>query len=128
MEITCEKPGIAAAEYSNALHLFPPPAGSGWMPVTGICSAITRMGIPEIWDTIMAYTNTTRENGFFMQKRREQSHGVLMESIDESLKSHFLARKDIMHLMHQLEKEILQGRLNPYAASQVLMEKYFEGK
>jgi LAO/AO transport system kinase len=122
------KARTAAAEYASALHLFPPPAGSGWIPVTGICSAATRMGIPEVWDTVEAYAKTTFGNGFFMQKRREQSHGVLMESIDENLKSHFMARKDVIHLMHQLEKEILQGTLNPYTASQLLMAKYFESK
>jgi len=81
-----------------------------------------------VWETVESYTKTTLGNGYFTQKRREQSHGVLMESIDENLKSHFMARKDIVHLMHQLEKEILQGTLNPYTASQLLMAKYFEGK
>jgi len=122
------KARTAAAEYASALHLFPPPTGSGWIPVTGICSAATRMGIPEVWETVESYTKTTLGNGYFTQKRREQSHGVLMESIDENLKSHFMARKDIVHLMHQLEKEILHGTLNPYTASQLLMAKYFEGK
>ena len=36
------KANLAKAEYSNALHLFPPPE-SGWIPVVETCSALARL-------------------------------------------------------------------------------------
>jgi LAO/AO transport system kinase len=54
----------AQSEYKNALHLFPP-TESGWVPTVGTCSARTKKGIEDVWETIFSYANFTKENGFF---------------------------------------------------------------
>ena len=119
-----KKAELARVEYTNALHLFPP-SESGWIPTVGLCSSRTRTGIPELWDTIVRYRDFTIQNGFFHQKRMEQSRQVLYETIEESLKTHFFSRKDISHALSKMEQDIISGKTNPYVAGQELLKKYF---
>jgi LAO/AO transport system kinase len=117
------KAKMAAAEYRNALHLFPP-SGTGWSPVVDICSSLTREGIPRVWEIIGDYRDLTSGSGYFMEKRRGQDQQVLREAIDEALKHRFYGRKEIHQLMQQLGLEIAEGRMNPYHAAQILLEAY----
>jgi LAO/AO transport system kinase len=117
------KAKMAAAEYRNALHLFPP-SGTGWSPVVDICSSLTREGIPRVWEIIGDYRDLTSGSGYFMEKRRGQDQQVLREAIDEALKHRFYGRKEIHQLMQQLGLEIAEGRMNPYHAAQILLDAY----
>jgi LAO/AO transport system kinase len=115
---------LAAAEYRSALHLFPP-AGSGWTPVTGICSARARTGMDVIWAVVGDCIRITRENGFFAARRREQSHNVFRETLEEGLLLHFRQHKEAVALMHKLEREILDGKANPYDAADQVLRCYY---
>ena len=119
-----KKAELAKTEYTNALHLFPP-SGSGWVPPVGLCSSITKEGIPGVWDAILRYRDLTLQNGYFTQKRMEQARQVLYETIEESLKSNFFFRKDIALAMSKMEHEIINSRANPYMAAQELLKEYF---
>jgi len=114
----------AKTEYSNALHLFPPPE-SGWIPVVDICSARTHEGITRIWETIGDFCSFTTQKGFFAGRRMEQDRQVLFDTIDEALKSGFYSRKDIAQQLKKLESEVVAGRISPYVAAKELLEKYF---
>ncbi|MDP4281986.1 MAG: methylmalonyl Co-A mutase-associated GTPase MeaB [Bacteroidota bacterium] len=115
---------VARSEYANALHFFPP-APSGWNPVVATCSSRTGKGIPEIWKIISEYRELTFQNGYFNQRRLEQSRKVFFDSIEDALKSHFFSNKEIHNQLHSFEKEILEDKINPYKAAQMLLAKYF---
>jgi LAO/AO transport system kinase len=115
------KAKTAAAEYRNALHLFPP-SGTGWSPPVDTCSSLTHAGIPEVWETIGRYRALTEASGFFLQKRRDQDQQVLHEAIDEALKHRFYGRKEIRQLLHELGREISEGRMNPYLAAKMVLD------
>ena len=119
-----QKAKVARVEYTNALHLFPPP-DSGWIPVVDICSARSKLGIDHVWEIIMEHREATILSGYFQKRRMEQSQQVLIETIEEGLRSHFFSRKEISHLQEKLEGEILTGHVNPYKAAQELLEHYF---
>jgi len=114
---------LAKAQYSNALHLFPPPE-SRWTPVVDTCSARTREGIPRVWETICDFCNFTSAKGFFVRRRMEQDRQVLFDTIDESLNTSFYSRKDIAHQLKKMETDVVAGKISPYAAAKVLLEKY----
>ena len=118
------KAKIARVEYANALHLFPPP-DSGWTPVADICSARTKMGIDHVWELIMEHRKITGETGIFHARRMEQNRQVFRETIEAGLHDHFFNRSEISHHTDTLEKEIMNGRLNPYLAAQELLEQYY---
>jgi LAO/AO transport system kinase len=117
------KAQLAQAQYTNALHLFPP-SESGWIPRVDTCSAYTKHGIPEVWSRIIEYRAFSENNGSFLKKRMEQNRQVFFESIEEALRSSFFNRKDISHQIKKAEAEIVSGKLNPYVAAQDLLSAY----
>jgi LAO/AO transport system kinase len=112
----------AAAEYSHALHLFPP-SESGWTPVVGLASATTKTGIPEVWNIITDYRKLTAENGFFPKKRISQSRQVLFDTLEENLRQRLYESREIRNLLIHYESEIAAGRINPYMAAQKIIER-----
>jgi LAO/AO transport system kinase len=119
-----KKAEMARREYANALHLFPPPE-SGWIPRVDVCSARTGMGIGLVWATIQENHAMLANNGFFASRRMEQNIQVMTETIENQLKQHFYARKDIARIIANTEKEIIAGSITPYAAAQELLKRYF---
>jgi LAO/AO transport system kinase len=120
-----QKARLAKAEYTNALHLFPP-SGSGWFPVVETCSARTNDGIEAAWEIISGYQAFTVQNGHFLKNRMEQNLEVFSQAIEESLKSNFASRKDISVMLKKMEGEIISGKMNPYAAAKELVAQYFQ--
>jgi LAO/AO transport system kinase len=115
---------LAKTEYSNALHLFPP-SDSGWIPMVGTCSSLTREGVPDIWDQVQEYRKFTEGNGYFYKKRMEQNRQVFYDTIESSLKSNFFSQKGITLKLKKMESEIISGKLNPYIAAQQVLDTYF---
>jgi LAO/AO transport system kinase len=120
------KAGLAKTEYSNALHLFPPP-GSGWTPVVETCSAQTGDGISKVWETIAGFCSLTSANGFFTRRRMEQNRQVLFDAIDESLKTSLYSRRDIVQHLKKMEAAVVAGKISPYIAARELLEMYHSG-
>ncbi len=113
----------ARAEYSNALHLFPP-AESGWTPRVLTCSALEGGGLNEIWDAVEEYIRFTRENGYFARNRGRQARYWMYEFIDESLRSHFYAEPGIREHIRSLEKEVLAGSKSSFHAAMEILDRY----
>ena len=114
----------AQAEYSSALHLFPP-AESGWSPKVLTCSSKTNIGIQNVWDTALEYIALTKYNGYFEKRRQEQSRYWMYESINQNLKDSFYHDKRIQKLLESYENKVLQGETTPFTPAKVLLEKYF---
>lgn len=118
------KANLAKAEYSNALHLFPP-SPSGWIPKVETCSASTRAGIENAWEIIRNFRQHTVENGYFQQRRREQNLQVLYETIESVLKTNFYSSPDVRSRLKLMETGIVNGTLSPYVSAKELLERYF---
>lgn len=114
----------ARAEYTNALHLFPPTA-SGWVPKVLTCSAKTQAGIENVWDTVLEYMALTHHNGYFEKRRQEQSRYWMYESINQKLKDSFYHDKRIQKLLENYERMVLRGETTPFTPAKALLEKYF---
>ena len=116
---------LAKTEFNRALHLFPAKK-SGWMPTVETCSALTKEGIDSVWGVISDYVERTKSNGFFAEKRHEQNRYWMMETIDENLKNNFYQNPDIQTLLEENKKAVQQDEISPFAAAQLLLEKYFK--
>ncbi len=121
------KAKTARIEYQNALHLFPPTA-SGWIPLVETCSSLTNKGIPEIWKIINDYILITKQNGFFVSNRQQQSKFRMFEMINETLLSLFYESKDVAELIPKVETDLLTQKTTSYAAAQKLLNAYLKGK
>ena len=59
---------LAAAQFRNALHLFPP-TPSGWRPEVVTYSGYYELNIDKVWDMIDRYFEYVKQNGYFDKKR-----------------------------------------------------------
>ncbi|NTV84851.1 MAG: methylmalonyl Co-A mutase-associated GTPase MeaB, partial [Bacteroidales bacterium] len=65
-----KKAELAAREYKNALHLFPP-APSGWTPLVITASSTEKTGIQDTWRMVEDYMKLTHGSGYFEVRRKE---------------------------------------------------------
>jgi LAO/AO transport system kinase len=119
------KSKLAKVEFGRALHLFPAKK-SGWIPTTSTCSSITREGISEVWETINKYVGQTQSNNYFYNKRKDQNQYWMLETINEQLKTNFFNHPEIEKLLDENKKAVQNDEISPFAAAQLLLEKYFK--
>ncbi len=119
------KTKLAKVEFGRALHLFPAKK-SGWIPTTSTCSSITREGISEVWETINQFVTQTKTNNFFFDKRKDQNQYWMLETINERLKTNFFNHPEIEKLLEENKKAVQNDEISPFAAAQLLLEKYFK--
>ncbi|MBN1650503.1 MAG: methylmalonyl Co-A mutase-associated GTPase MeaB [Bacteroidales bacterium] len=120
-----QKARIAKTEYVNALHLFPKPP-SNWGPETALCSSIESTGLMEIWNLMNDYLDFTKANGFFYQKRKEQDLQALNISLENKLHHRFLADTAMQEKSNALKEQIIQQKISPYQAAEVLLQSFIE--
>ena len=112
---------LAAAQYRNALHLFPMP-DSQWAVKVQLCSAYTKDGIQELWNNVMDYVTFTKQNGYFYQKRQQQNLRILNETIENQLKDRFYNAPGMEERIATISKEILDNKISAYAAAEKLLD------
>ena len=120
-----KKANLAKLEFNRALHLFPAKK-SGWTPTSSTCSAIIHEGIPEVWQTIEKFIELTKGNNYFQEKRTEQNQYWMMETINEQLKSNFYNHPENKKLLDSTKKAVQNDEISPFAAAQLVLEKYFK--
>ena len=111
---------LSAAQFRNALHLFPMPE-SGWPVKVSLCSAYTKQGIEDLWNDVMEYVTFTKGNGYFYHKRQQQNLRIMTEAIENGLRERFYATPGIEERIEALGREILDNRISPYAAADSLL-------
>jgi len=120
-----KKARLAKAEISRALHFFPEKE-SGWAPKAVTCSALTKEGVPEIWETVTSYLELAKNNDYFDQRREAQQQYWMHESINESLLAHFYNKPEIAEMLEQQRQAVARHEISPFAAAQRLLEFYFK--
>jgi LAO/AO transport system kinase len=112
---------LAATQFRNALHLFPP-AESGWTPQVLTYSGFYETGIEAIWDMVHEYMAFVKNNGYFLYRRNEQAKYWMYESINEQLKSDFYQNPSIAELLKVKEKEVLSGEISSFIAAKQALD------
>lgn len=118
-----EKAGMAKMQYKNALHLFPKKE-SDWNPQVLTCSATQKTGIAEVWSKVEEYITLVRQNGYFRNKRNEQSTYWMYETIEEQLKRGFYQHPEIKGKIKDFEHKVLTNQLSSFVAAGQLLEFY----
>lgn len=120
-----EKANLAAAQFRNALHLFPA-SPSGWIPKVLTCSSIKHTGVAEVWNTISEYISQTRESHYFEQQRHDQSKYWMYETVNESLKNNFYHNTHIRSKIAEYEHLVVSDQLSSFAAAGKLLQAYYK--
>ena len=116
-----ERAKLAQAQFRSALRLFPTPP-SGWTPEVLTYSGYFELGIPEVWDMIDRYFHFVKENGYFERRRLNQARYWMYETIDSELRRRFYDDPDRASLIAETERKVLDNRLSPFAAAQLLLK------
>ena len=122
-----KKAQLAAREYKNALHLFPPNPNE-WIAKTMTCSAIENKKIAEIWNEITSFVNHTTLNGWMQKTRQQQEIHWFRETLKASILHHFLDKKDAKNELKQFESLILSQTISPFDAAEVLFKQWLTEK
>lgn len=122
-----EKANRTRAEFQNALHLFSFPS-SEWSPKILLSSAVTGLGIPEIYDSVLEYKKLTQTNNYFFEKRAIQAKYWMHETITERLTGNFFGNSSMLALLKEMEKKVIENSISPFTAATYLLEKYFSKK
>ena len=120
-----ERAKMAAANYRNALHLFPP-TDSGWVPKVLTYSGYYAIGIQEVWDMINEYIIFTKNNGYFGKKRNEQSKYWMYESINAMLRDAFYNHGAIEKLLPQMEQKVLNNEISSFVAARQMIDMFLK--
>jgi LAO/AO transport system kinase len=115
----------ARISFRNALHMYPVPP-SGWEPQVMICSAIENTGIAELWDKIMEYTAFTKANGYWDERRKQQSVIRMNDTISEYLNNSFQNNEVVKSIRPRIEHLLEKGRITSYRAALYLIDKYLK--
>lgn len=119
-----EKALQARSLYINALHMFPP-SPAGWVPTALTASSYERTGLDGIEEKIRQYVKLTKGNGYFEQKRREQSRYWMEETLNENILSRFYDHPDIRSRLEEYRQKVVEGKIESFTAADELLHLYF---
>ncbi len=120
-----DKAKLAAAQFRNALHLFPP-AESGWFPKVLTYSGYYNIGIREIWDMVDEYMAFTKANGYFNYKRNEQAKYWMYESINDTLRETFYHNPAVERMLAVTEQQVLGNEISSFVAAKRMMDLFLK--
>lgn len=119
-----ERAQLAAAQFRNALHLFPP-TPSKWVPEVVTYSGYYELNIDKVWDMIDRYFEYVKKTGYFERKRNEQAKYWMLETINEQLRNDFYNRPEIRALLEQKEQRVLNNEQSSFTAAHDVLEAYY---
>jgi LAO/AO transport system kinase len=119
------KPKALAAkeEYNQFLHYLRP-ATPGWETKAYTCSALLGEGIPEIWQVVEKFVETTKKSGVFEMRRRNQLKDWIYSMIKDYLESSFFSHPQIKEKLPMIENNVISGMLSVTKAVQELLQIY----
>jgi LAO/AO transport system kinase len=109
--------------YKNALHLLPQKP-SNWTPQVVTCSALSKLGIADIWQLILDYQRFTKDNNFFNDNRKAQAAYWLHESIEAALKKQFYQDPSVKSHLIEIEKQISEGQITSFKGAEIILKKW----
>lgn len=118
-----QKANVAKVQYENALHLFPKPE-SGWLPRVKTCSAVTKLGINDIWGEIADYISTTKKSKYFQSRRLNQAKYWMYQTINESLRDDLFNNPKVQAILADTENDVLNDKISSFAAAKKVLEYY----
>ena len=119
-----DRANLAAAQFRNALHLFPP-TPSKWVPEVITYSGYYELNIDKVWDMIDRYFDYVKKTGYFERKRNEQAKYWMFETINEQLRADFYRRPEIRALLEQKELRVLNNEQSSFTAAHEVLDEYF---
>lgn len=111
---------VARGEYERALHYLQP-ATAGWRTRAVTASSRTGDGIPELWQLILEFRETTTRAGAFEKRRRQQENDWMSAMVRERLWELFRSHPSVRQALPELEQRVIDGELPAANAAEELL-------
>jgi LAO/AO transport system kinase len=101
----------AAAEYRAALHILAP-RSENWAPPVVTYSALTGVGITELWAQVLAHRDRLMKTDEFAARRREQQVKWLWSMLEERMFAKLRSDATLRGKLRQAETAVAEGKLS----------------
>jgi LAO/AO transport system kinase len=105
----------AAAEYRAALHILSPRSPT-WSPPVATYSALTGVGIAELWAAVMDHRRRMRDAGELGARRREQQVKWMWAMLEDCVFSRIKSDPGLKARLPRIEAAVAAGRMSPAMA------------
>jgi GTPase len=105
----------AAAEYRAALHILNPRSRT-WSPPVVTYSALTGLGIAELWDGILDHRQRMTNSGELDGRRREQQVKWMWAMLEERVFARLKSNPALRAKLPRIEAAVAAGRMSPAIA------------
>lgn len=113
----------ARAEYEKVLHYLTP-ATEGWRPQAMTVSALTKRGIPEIWQTIREFETFLRTDGRLEGLRHRQNVEWFEAMLEMELRRVFDAHPDVAARLPEIRQQVESGKISPALAAEEMIRHF----
>jgi LAO/AO transport system kinase len=110
-----ERARRAAADYRAALNILTPQS-STWSPPVITYSALTQIGIDELWAQVLAHKKKMTGSGELETRRREQQVKWMWTMLEERLTARLRSDASVRAKLRQAETQVAAGKLAPTLA------------
>lgn len=113
----------AVNSYKSALHIMSD-ANPDWHPPVVVCSGLTGLGIPELWDRIEKHCRIMTKNGARAARRQNQRLTWLKTHLQERLLDDFYRNKSIIRKIDHVKADLKSSKSTVSSAVNTLLETY----
>lgn len=118
---------LAAREYKNALHLFPPNS-NGWIPKVSVCSSTEKKNIDTVYNIIDEFYLHVSTNDSLNSNRKDQDQMWFTETLKEVLLNDFFFNSEMIENLKRMRKEISEGKISSFQAADEIYQIYKDGR
>ena len=114
---------LAANQYRNALHLFPPNEND-WIPPVFTCSSQTGDNLQKVYDVIDSFRNKMTTTGWIDHNRHEQEKNWLRSTLNRMILDQFYAVPELLEKLKLMDEKLMNESIPFYAAAEELYRAY----
>ena len=110
----------AARELAAAIRLIYP-RDVLWRPPVLTMSALERIGLDELWETVLRHRDVLTRAGEFDAKRREQEVDWMWAMVRDAVLDRVLTNPEVKRIRAEVERQVRDGELTPALAAQRIL-------
>ena len=110
-------------EYAKALRLLSP-VKTSWTPQILSCSALEKIGMDKIWESVKSYRKLLNDSGEWKIRRDDQVSRWMWSLVEEGLLKKFNNHSNLKNIIRKFEEEVNSRKMLPTTAAMKLLEKW----
>jgi LAO/AO transport system kinase len=111
----------AARELAAAIRLIYP-RDILWRPPVFTMSALERVGLSELWQTVLRHRDVMTQAGQFDAKRRQQQVDWMWSMVRDAVLDRVLTNPDVKEIRAEVEQQVRDGKLTAALAAQRILQ------